>query len=296
VTSGAGRYAPSPSSDLHLGNLRTAVVARLAAEARGLGFRMRIEDLDHRSRPEIARRQLADLAALGLTWDEPVMLQSERAQAYGAAIAELTARGLTYECFRSRREIRDAPRAPHSPPGAYPGTCRRLSPAETARRRQAHPGALRLRARVDRWEVADVWAGRTEQPVDDFCLRRSDGAFAYNLAVVVDDAAQGVTQVARGDDLLASAGRQAYLAHLLGLGPFEYVHVPLVYNRQGRRLSKRDAALAGPALFAGWGGPAGVLGAIGQSLGLSRPGEEVTLELLGQRFDLAGRRPEKWVV
>jgi glutamyl-tRNA synthetase len=276
--------------------LRTAVVAWLAARADGLAFRLRVEDVDHRSRPAIAARQLADLAALGLDWDGPVVWQSARGAAYRAAIADLAGRGLTYECFCSRREILDAPRAPHAPVGAYPGTCRALSERAVAARRAERPGAIRLRADVAAWQVRDRLGGVTSQPVDDFVLRRSDGAVAYNLAVVVDDADQRVTQITRGDDLLASAGRQSYLAHLLGLGTFEYVHVPLVYNRAGDRLSKRDGAMAGAALFDAWGGAAGVLGGIGHSLGLNPSGAPTTLEVLLERFDWTLLRPQRWTV
>ncbi|MDR2347341.1 MAG: tRNA glutamyl-Q(34) synthetase GluQRS, partial [Bifidobacteriaceae bacterium] len=264
---GAGRFAPSPSSDLHLGNLRTAVVAYLAARCEGRAFRLRVEDIDDRSRQPIAQRQLADLAALGIDWDGPVVWQSERRAAYDAAIADLARRGLVYECFCSRRDILQATRAPHRRPGLYPGTCRELSPERAAELRAIRPGAVRLRSQVRDWEVRDRLLGASRQPVDDFTLRRADGAVAYNLAVVMDDAVQGVSQVTRGDDLLTSAGRQAYLAHLLSLAPVHYIHLPLVYNRAGQRLTKRDGALAGAALLERFGGVGGLLGAIGQSIG-----------------------------
>ncbi|MDR2454117.1 MAG: tRNA glutamyl-Q(34) synthetase GluQRS [Bifidobacteriaceae bacterium] len=292
----AGRYAPSPTSDLHLGNLRTAVVAYLAARWAGGAFRLRVEDIDERSRPAVAARQLADLAGLGLAWDGPVMWQSRRRAAHLAAIEALAGAGLVYECFCSRREIQAATRAPHHPPGAYPGTCRDLAPQAAAQRRAVRPGALRLRAQVGDWEVRDRLGGASRQPVDDFTLRRSDGAVAYNLAVVVDDAAQGVTQVTRGDDLLSSAGRQSYLAHLLGLAAVEYIHLPLVYNRAGLRLAKRDAALAGAALLERFGGREGLLGGIGHSLGLAAPGEAVTLDRLGERFDLDRLEISRWTL
>jgi glutamyl-tRNA synthetase len=279
-----------------LGNLRTAVVAYLAARTEGLAFRLRVEDIDGRARPDIAERQLADLSALGIRWDGRVMVQSSRSAAYATAIASLDARGLVYECFCSRRDILEAPRAPHAPPGAYPGTCRYLAADEVAARRAAKTPALRLRAGISDWEVLDRLAGRSRQPVDDFVLRRADGAFAYNLAVVVDDAAQAVTQVVRGDDLLASAGRQAYLGHLLGLDQPEYVHVPLVYNRDGQRLSKRDGALAGAALRERCGGPDGVLALIAESMRLGAPGEAVTMGLLEERFDLDRLHLGRWTV
>ncbi|MBC7271595.1 MAG: tRNA glutamyl-Q(34) synthetase GluQRS, partial [Streptomyces sp.] len=158
---GAGRYAPSPSGDLHLGNLRTAVVAWVLARDSGRAFRMRVDDLDTaRARPGMAERQLEDLASIGIDWDGEIMWESERAEAYAAAAGRLTASGLVYECYCSRREIAEAPRAPHSPPGAYPGTCRNLTEAERAARREAlGPGrvpALRLRAGIPELTVDDL--------------------------------------------------------------------------------------------------------------------------------------------
>ncbi|MDV8002159.1 tRNA glutamyl-Q(34) synthetase GluQRS [Rhodococcus sp. IEGM 1408] len=245
---GAGRYAPSPSGDLHLGNLRTAVVAWVLARDSGRAFRMRVDDLDTaRSRPGVAERQLADLAAIGIDWDGEIMWESERSEAYAAAAGRLADRGLVYECYCSRREIAEAPRAPHSPPGAYPGTCRYLTGAERALRREAlGPGrtpALRLRAEVAELTVHDLVLGSHTGVVDDVVLRRGDGVWAYNLAVVVDDADQGVDQVVRGEDLLSSAPRQVYLAELLGLPRPEYAHVPLAVNAAGERLAKRDGAV-----------------------------------------------------
>lgn len=246
-TAGAGRFAPSPTGDLHVGNLRTAVLAWLFARSTGRGFLLRVEDLDpERSRTEAA--QLRDLTAVGLAWDAAPVRQSERTGLYMAAIARLAAEGRVYECFCTRSEIADAPRAPHSPPGAYPGTCRDLSDAERARRRRERPAALRLRSEVARYTVTDLLHGAFTGAVDDLVLLRNDGVPPYNLAVVIDDAAQGVDQVVRGGDLLASAPRQAYLASLLGLPPVEYAHVPLVVNPGGRRLAKRDGAITLAAL------------------------------------------------
>ncbi|MFN3601491.1 MAG: tRNA glutamyl-Q(34) synthetase GluQRS [Dietzia sp.] len=245
---GAGRYAPSPSGDLHLGNLRTAVVAWVLARDSGREFRMRVDDLDTtRARPGVAERQLEDLAAIGIDWDGQIMWESERSDAYAAAADRLAERGLVYECYCSRREIAEAPRAPHSPPGSYPGTCRDLPEAERAQRRDAlGPGrvpALRLRAGVPELTVDDLAQGPYTGVVDDVVLRRGDSVWAYNLAVVVDDADQGVDQVVRGEDLLSSTPRQAYLAELLGLARPEYAHVPLAVNAAGERLAKRDGAV-----------------------------------------------------
>ncbi|MFC4606048.1 tRNA glutamyl-Q(34) synthetase GluQRS [Rhodococcus kronopolitis] len=240
---GAGRFAPSPSGDLHLGNLRTALLAWLFARSTGRRFLMRVEDLD-RVRPGAEERQLADLADLGLDWDGPVVRQSTRLPRYGAALDELTAAGLTYECFCTRREIQQAASAPHGPDGHYPGTCRRLTASQREEKRAlGRVPAVRLRADRTEYTVEDVLHGRYTGAVDDVVLRRGDGIPAYNLAVVVDDAAQGVDQVVRGDDLLSSAPRQAYLAGLLGLPVPVYAHVPLALNSEGKRLAKRDGAV-----------------------------------------------------
>lgn len=240
----AGRFAPSPSGDLHVGNLRTALLAWLFARSTGRRFLMRVEDLD-RVRPGAEGQQLDDLRALGIDWDGDVVRQSDRLALYDDAIDRLTDASRVYPCFCTRREILDAPSAPHTPPGSYPGTCRDLTDAERARRATERPAALRLRADADAddWTIDDVMHGAFTGTVDDVVLRRNDGVPAYNLAVVVDDGAQGVDQVVRGDDLLTSAARQAYLATLLGREPPTYAHVPLALNTSGQRLAKRDGAV-----------------------------------------------------
>lgn len=238
----AGRFAPSPSGDLHVGNLRTALLAWLFARSTRRSFVLRVEDLD-RVRPGAEQRQLDDLLALGLDWDGPVVRQSERLAAYDAAVQALADADLVYPCFCTRREVQEAPTAPHLPPGAYPGTCRDLTDAQRDARATARPAALRLRAAVTSWTVHDVLHGDVEGVVDDVVLLRNDGTPAYNLAVVVDDAAQDVDQVVRADDLLTSAARQAYLASLLDLPQPTYAHVPLAVSVDGRRLAKRDGAV-----------------------------------------------------
>ncbi|WP_416418770.1 tRNA glutamyl-Q(34) synthetase GluQRS [Paenarthrobacter aromaticivorans] len=238
----AGRFAPSPSGELHVGNLRTAILAWLFAKSSGRDFLLRVEDLD-RARSGAEAEQLRDLEAVGVSWDAAVVRQTERGPLYEDAIARLAAEGRTYECFCTRREIQEAPSAPHSPQGAYPGTCRTLSEAEREIRRASRPASIRLRSEVAEWAVEDQLHGNYVGVVDDFVLRRNDGVTAYNLAVVVDDAAQGIDQVVRGDDLLPSTPRQAYLATLLGLPVPEYAHVPLVVNHDGVRLAKRDGAV-----------------------------------------------------
>ncbi|WP_197416062.1 tRNA glutamyl-Q(34) synthetase GluQRS [Mycobacterium sp. GA-1199] len=240
----AGRFAPSPSADLHIGNLRTAILAWLFARSTGRRFVMRVDDLDDRTFADIGRRQLEDLAAIGLTWED-VEWQSEHPERYDVAIATLAGRGLLYECYCSRKDIAQAPRAPHAPQGAYPGTCRELTDAERATRRAetGRPPALRLRTDAIVHTVHDVLHGDYTGIVDDFVVRRGDGVPAYNLAVVVDDAARGVDQVVRGDDLLPSSPRQAYLARMLGYAEPVYAHVALVLNEDGARLAKRDGAV-----------------------------------------------------
>lgn len=269
----AGRFAPSPSGDLHLGNLRTALLAWLFARSTDRLFLMRMEDLD-RVQPGAAERQLEDLRALGLDWDGDPVRQTDRRALYDAALDRLVAEGRTFECFCTRREILEAPSAPHLPPGAYPGTCRDLTEAERETRRAERAPAIRLRSKVDSWTVHDVLHGEVTAGVDDFVLRRGDGVPAYNLAVVVDDGEQGVDQVVRGDDLLTSAPRQAHLADLLGLDVPEYVHVPLALNTAGQRLAKRDGAVTYRELT---GRGIDVFATITDSLGLSGSAPEQLL-------------------
>lgn len=294
---GAGRYAPSPSGDLHLGNLRTALLAWALARRTGRTFHLRVEDLD-RVRAGSEQRQLEDLAALGLDWDGEVVHQSERGPAYREAVDRLEAQSLVYECYCTRREILEAPSAPHAAPGAYPGTCRDLSPTarEQGRRRMQElrrEPALRLRAEVPAWRIHDRWAGDVTGAVDDLVLRRGDGVVAYNLAVVVDDAAAGVDQVVRADDLLSSAPRQAYLAQLLGLPQPGYAHVPLAVNGEGARLAKRDGAVTLRDRNERGEGVAEVVGRIGDSLGLT--GCRTAADVL-ERWDPATLPREPWVV
>jgi glutamyl-tRNA synthetase len=238
-----GRFAPSPTGTLHLGNLRTALLAWLFARSAGSRFLVRMEDLDTgRVRPGSAEEQLSDLAAIGLDWDGDVVFQSTRTRLYADALARLRGAGRLYECYCTRAEIREAASAAHGPlpEGAYPGTCLRLSDAELAEKRASgRPPALRVRAEGARVAFSDRLAGRIEGVVDDFVVRRGDGAFAYNLAVVVDDADQGVTEVVRGSDLADSTPRQLWLARELGLPEPSYAHVPLVLGPDGARLAKR---------------------------------------------------------
>jgi len=273
-----GRYAPSPTGPLHLGNLRTALLAWLFARSAGSAFLLRIEDLDReRVRPEHEAGQLADLAALGLDWEGEPVRQSERTGLYETALERLD----VYPCFCTRAEIREAASAPHGPlpEGAYPGTCRDLDAAgRAARARLGRPPALRVRA---------------DGEVDDFVVRRNDGAFAYNLAVVIDDAAQGIEQVVRGADLEETTPRQAWLARTLGLPVPDHRHVPLVLGPDGARLAKRHGAVT---LGDRPEGPGGVRALLARSLGLAAPGEQPSPAELAARFD-ADRLPAgPWVL
>ncbi len=242
-----GRYAPSPTGTLHIGNLRTALLAWLFARKTGARFLVRMEDLDQgRVVAGAAERQLHDLRAIGLDWDGEVAFQSNRHYAYEAAIEQLQEAGALYECFCTRAEIRAAASAPHGPlpEGAYPGTCLKLTEAERRRKRAGgRPPALRLHADRARVGFTDRLHGPVETVVDDFVVRRNDGAPAYNLAVVVDDAWQEIGEVVRGDDLLETTPRQLLLAERLGLTAPAFAHVPLVLGPDGTRLAKRHGAV-----------------------------------------------------
>ena len=268
-----GRFAPSPTGTLHLGNLRTALLAWLFARSAGARFLVRMEDLDPgRVRMDSAREQLEDLAAIGLDWDGDVLWQSARAEAYESAIARLRAEDRVYECFCTRAEIRAASSAPHGPlpEGHYPGTCLRLTDGERRRKRAGgRPPALRLRAGAERVRFQDRLLGRYEMVVDDFVVRRNDGAAAYNLAVMVDDAAQGIGEVVRGADLLDSTPRQVLLTRLLGLPEPSWAHVPLVLG--ARRGAAGEAPRVGDIARGGRGRGGAVDGSVaGVRAGLVR--------------------------
>lgn len=271
------------------------MLAWLFAAQTGRRLLLRWEDLDAgRVRPGAAEQQAADLAALGITFDDEPLVQSRRTAVYAAALESLRRR--TFECFCTRAEIAAAASAPHGAPGRYPGTCRHLSPAQRDERRRRRAPALRLRADGATQEVVDVVHGRVGGLVDDIVLRRPDGVASYHLAVVVDDAASGVDQVVRGEDLLPSAVDQAHLTTLLGHVPPTYAHVPLALNRQGRRLAKRDGAVTLADLAALGVGPEHVLERIAVSLRLAATGERVDLSTLLERFDPTRLPREPWVL
>jgi glutamyl-tRNA synthetase len=292
-----GRFAPSPTGTLHVGNLRTALLAWLFARRQGARFLVRMEDLDQgRVQAGAAERQLRDLRAIGLDWDGEVVAQSHRHHAYEDAVARLLAAGDLYECFCTRAEIRAAASAPHGIPASdrYPGTCRELTAAQRAQHEAAgRPPALRVRSRGARIAFEDRLLGRFEEEVDDFVVRRNDGTPAYQLAVVVDDAAQGIGEVVRGADLLDSTPRQILLSRLLGLPEPRYAHVPLVLGTDGRRLAKRHGAVTladrdeGPEKIRAW---------MARTLGLARAGETPSPGDLIARFEpeQLPREPTIW--
>jgi glutamyl-tRNA synthetase len=288
-----GRFAPSPTGDLHLGNLRTAVVAWLSARSEGRPFLVRMEDLDRaQANKEHEAAQLRDLAAIGIDWDGDVVRQSERFRFYDAALERLAADGSVYECFCSRRDIRlqieASASAPHGPPGSYPGTCRDLTATERAERSAAgRPPALRLRTDGQTFDVVDRLSGPFSGAVDDVVLRRNDGVPAYNLAVVVDDGLQAVTDVVRGDDLLASTPRQVMLQQFLGIETPSYLHIPLVFGGDGERLAKSHGSTTLSELEAAGVSVAQVTGWIARSLDLAGLDESPRLDALLERFDPA---------
>ena len=269
-----------------------ALTAWLVAKSQGGRIVLRIEDLDaERSKPVYIDAVQRDFEALGLTWDEGPYFQHDRTEAYRAAYDELRERGLVYPCFCTRADLHAAS-APHrGEKPVYPGTCRHLSDGERAVRAQQRMPAQRLIV-PDR-EVAFVdqvqrsYAQNLVADCGDFLVQRSDGAFAYQLAVVVDDAAQGVTSVVRGVDLLCSTPQQLYLQELLGLPHPVYAHIPLLVAERDRRLSKRDRDAALDALLARFKTPEAVIGHIAGITGLAPTCDPATPEELLATFDLA---------
>lgn len=292
--SAAGRFAPTPSADLHLGNLRTALLAWLFARAGGRRFLIRIEDLDsERCSPEVAARQLADLASLGLDWDGEPESQSANGERYRQALDALEREGLVYPCFCTRAER--AAEAPHGAQGHYSGRCRELT---AARREELLAEGRRpsLRARIGAGEVEwdDLVLGRSSGPADDPIVRRADGVFAYNLAVVVDDAAQGVDQVVRGDDLAHAVPVQALLCDALSIERPQWAHVPLVTGPDGDRLAKRDGGTTLAERLGAGETAQDVLSLLAASSGLCEPGATVTPAELIAGFDPARIVRDPW--
>jgi glutamyl-tRNA synthetase len=297
-----GRFAPSPSGDLHLGGARTALAAWLQVRAVSGQHVVRVEDLDGpRTVPGAEARILDDLRWLGLDWDEGPDVggpfgpyrQSERLDRYASAVERLLAEGRAFECFCSRADVQRAAQAPHGPGDdgpRYPGTCRALSPSERDERRRTRAPSIRLR--VDPGAIVwrdGVHGEQRDEPstqVGDFVLRRADGIFAYQLAVVVDDDAMEITDVLRGDDLLGSTARQLLLYDALGLRAPRFAHVPLVLGPDGARLSKRHGAVGVRVLRDHGRSPSQVLALLASTLGLCAPDETPSPSELASRFDL----------
>ncbi|HVA25631.1 MAG TPA: tRNA glutamyl-Q(34) synthetase GluQRS [Chloroflexota bacterium] len=272
-----GRFAPSPSGDLHLGGARTALAAWLAARRDGAEFLVRIEDVDRpRVVPGAEARILEDLRWLGLDWDSEPVRQSQRLTAYNQALVSLEQQRGLFPCFCSRADVAEAASAPHAPAQAYPGTCRELSASEIARREGAgRRPSLRFRAPDRELSFEDAVHGSVVGRADDFVVRRSDGLHAYQLAVVADDIASGIEEVVRGDDLLESTPRQLLLYEALGAPPPRFAHVPLLLGPDGQRLSKRHGAMGVRALRAAGWAPEQVIGWLAAGLGLCPPGERL---------------------
>ncbi|HET8843795.1 MAG TPA: tRNA glutamyl-Q(34) synthetase GluQRS [Ktedonobacteraceae bacterium] len=295
-----GRYAPSPTGVLHLGNLRTALLAWLFARRAGGAFILRIEDLDSpRVRAGSTEQMLTDLHWLGLDWDEGPDLagpyapytQSERLELYETRLQRLMDAGQIYPCYCSRAEIARVASAPHGEEGPrYPGTCRYLSQAQ---RKQFIAEGRRpsLRLRVDDKRIVtftDLLAGTLEQHVQqavgDFIVRRADGIFAYQFAVVVDDGLMQINQVVRGADLLSSTARQILLFEALGFPVPQFAHVPLWLDSTGQRLSKRVQSAGLEPLQASGLSPAFVVGYLAASCGLAKEGELLSAGELARRY------------
>ena len=304
-----GRLAPSPTGALHLGNVRTFMIAWLRARSCGGKVIMRIEDLDHpKDKPGAARAAIEDLRWLGFDWDE-TYVQSERKALYREALARLPA----YPCVCSRKDVESAQSAPHAGDQLYyPGTCRGRfsswsealafrnpgSPSDVAERKSSNLKSNNLQLPCWRFRVPegtrvvfdDVFAGRFEQDVSgtlgDFPLAREEGGAGYTLAVVVDDLAMGVTEVVRGDDLLAATPAQILIARALGKEPPAYCHVPLVTGPDGRRLAKRHGDTRVASYRERGVSPERILGFLASSCGWCAEGESVSLSDLVPRFTL----------
>ena len=244
-----GRFAPSPSGRMHLGNVLCALLAWLSARHQGGQYLLRIEDLDTMRCPRsYAELIIDDLHWLGLDWDGEILYQSERTAVYEQYESILREKGLLYPCFCSRAALHAAS-APHLSDGrvVYAGTCRSLTPEQVAEKRKTRAPATRVRVPDEEVRFTDGVFGEYSENLarecGDFIIRRSDGVFAYQLAVVVDDALSGVNEVVRGADLISSAPRQIWLHRLFGFAPPAFVHIPLLCDHDGRRLSKRDEDL-----------------------------------------------------
>jgi glutamyl-tRNA synthetase len=297
-----GRLAPSPTGAQHVGNARTYLIAWLSARSRGGRAVLRIEDIDSpRIKPGAAEQAVADLRWLGLDWDGEALVQTQRLPLYRAALEQLQKQELVYPCTCSRSDIERAASAPHAEHEGpvYPGTCARRRVADAAALGD-QPYAWRFRLGTGACTFVDDFRGPTQIDLHevggDFVVWKSAGIPAYQLAVVVDDAAQGVTEVVRGDDLVPSTPRQLLLYQALGLTPPRFAHVPLVVGPDGRRLAKRHGDTRLSALRAAGVKPEALVGLLAWSCGwLERPEPVTPLEVL-PRFRLATIPPAPFVL
>lgn len=284
-----GRFAPTPSGRLHLGNVLCAMLAYLSARSQGGRFLLRIEDLDVPRCPRsLARQAIDDLTWLGFDWDEEPLYQSERTAVYEHYLDLLRERGLVYPCFCTRAQLHSVV-APNlgDTQFIYPGTCARLTPEEAAALAARRAPSIRMRVPDRDVAFADGLFGMQQENLardcGDFVIRRSDGLFGYQLAVVVDDALCGVNEVVRGRDILSSTPRQLYLLEQLGFPAPAYYHIPLLTDREGRRLAKRDKDLDLTALAQRYA-PAELLGILACSCGLQDENRPATLAELTKLF------------
>lgn len=271
-----GRLAPTPSGGLHLGNARTFLIAWLSARADGGRVLLRIDDLDStRVKPGYVEQAIQDLRWLGLDWDGEPVYQSQRTAVYAAALDKLRAAGLIYPSFASRRELALASQAPHA------------GEEQLAKADQDRAPAWRFHASREPVEFTDAIHGGCASVTDDFIVSRTDGIAAYQLATVVDDYFQGVTEVVRGDDLLDSTPRQVLLASALDIPAPRYVHVPLVLDAGGERMAKRRDSTRLAAMREDGIPATQVVGRLAASCGWATPGEHVMPAQLIDRFDLS---------
>lgn len=284
-----GRFAPTPSGRLHLGNLLCAMLAYLSVKSQGGQFLLRIEDVDVPRCPQsMAQQIIDDLTWLGFTWDAPPLYQSARTEIYQHYLDKLDQRGLIYPCFCTRAQLQTLA-APNlgDTQRVYPGTCRHLAPDTQARLRALRTPSLRLRVPDSEICFIDGLYGTQRENLardcGDFVLRRSDGLFSYQLAAVVDDALSGVNEIVRGRDILSATPRQIYLMDQLGFPVPHYIHIPLLTDASGRRLAKRDHDLDLSTLRKQYS-PGEILGILAVSAGLTNRFRSVTLDELTDIF------------
>ena len=290
MSSCVGRFAPTPSGRMHLGNVFSALMAWASVRSQNGSLILRVEDLDIRAHnPQYTSLLLDDLQWLGLTWDKGPYYQSKRTELYQEALSDLRQQGLLYPCFCSRADLHAA-QAPHASDGTYvyARTCRNLSKSEREELAKHKIPATRIRVPNKTYAFEDKVYGQTSQNLfklcGDFIVQRADEIFAYQLAVVVDDADMGITEVVRGSDLLSSTPRQLYLQDVLGLSHLTYAHLPLLVAPDGRRLSKRNHDLDLGVLRSQGKTPEEILGFLAYCVGLTEENEPLSAVQIANRF------------